>query len=677
VANLMAARAYESVNECAQAIGRYEAYLTRDDTLADLVYDWIGDCHARSGMLAEALSAYQSALGLAQDPAQQVALHEQIAGVYAALEEYDAAVAEYNSALELVTTDYYRAKIERQIGQLLLAAGRPQEAHARYRNTVDKYPRTASAYQSLVDLVDAGLEVDEFQRGLVDHYADAQGAAIRAFDRYLDKRPTEKADEALYFKALAQQSLGLEESALETLESLIVGYPQSKQAVHAWLVKGETLASMGKTEAAIKAYQDLAAFFPAHELAPDALWRAAQLREAGAQFNKAADQYQELQANFPNYKEADHALWRAGLGLYRSGEPQRAAIYWKSLLEKYPGSAYRARSLYWLGKLGTKAGPGNEDDYWDLLLASEPNTYYGLRVEQIRAGEPLTAARFNTSAVDPPPWDAAQTGEAILAWLREWTQVPASTQQLIVSGGVSQDTNFRRGETLLAVGLRREALAVFDKVRTAAWQDALTLAQLSVLFRDREAVGLAARCAYRVAWLWPEGTIHEAPVELQRLAYPLLYADLLTAQAQERSLDPLLLAALVRQESLFEPVAESYAGARGLGQVMPATGRGIADSLGVEDFTLDDLFRPSVSIRFGAYYLGVQLQRFDSQILVALAAYNGGPGNAIRWGEAAGDDLDLFVEVITAAQSRLYLQRVYEQYHVYERLYRAVQGESQ
>jgi soluble lytic murein transglycosylase len=157
-----------------------------------------------------------------------------------------------------------------------------------------------------------------------------------------------------------------------------------------------------------------------------------------------------------------------------------------------------------------------------------------------------------------------------------------------------------------------------------------------------------------------------------------VYADLLSAEAGNRGLDPLLMAALIRQESLFEPSAESYAGARGLGQVMPATGQGIANGLGLEGFVLDDLYRPSVSIRFGAFYLAVQMRRFNDQILVALAAYNGGPGNTLRWLEsAASDDLDLFVEVITATQSRLYLQRVYEQYLIYEKLYRTGGSEEQ
>jgi soluble lytic murein transglycosylase len=194
---------------------------------------------------------------------------------------------------------------------------------------------------------------------------------------------------------------------------------------------------------------------------------------------------------------------------------------------------------------------------------------------------------------------------------------------------------------------------------------------LSIYFREQGLYGLSARTASRLVGLWPEGTMIEAPLELQRLAYPLAYADLLSAEASARNLDPLLLAALIRQESLFEPIAESSAGARGLGQVMPATGTGIANSLGLEDFELDDLYRPHISVLFGAFYLKVQMDRFDNHVLVALAAYNGGPGNTLRWIEEGGEDLDFFVEVITATQSRLYLQRVYEQYLIYERLYRS------
>jgi soluble lytic murein transglycosylase len=681
-ATLMAARAYHATNECVQAVPHYQAYLAQETVLTDTVQAWIGDCLVEEERLEEAVIAYRKALETAEDPGTRVNLREKIAGIYLAQEEYDSAVAEYDAILEVARLDFYRAKIEYLAGQALAAVGRMEDAYARYHRAVDNYPKAEYAYLSLVELVDAGIEVDEFQRGLVDYHAgsrypDAYGAAIGAFDRYLAAEPAEKADAALYYRALAQRALEQPAAALETLEALIEGYPESEWLVRAWREKAATYAWMGDNEAAVKAYQDLAAFFPADDLAPNALWRAAKLREREGAHDETARRYEEVQTSFPAFEDADEALWRAGLAYYRAGDSEKAIAIWQSLLENYASSPYRDKTRYWLGKLGVKDESQEGGDYWEQLLAKKPQAYYALRVEQIRAGDSLTATRLITAEVEPPAWDRVQAEAEILPWLQGWTEVPTGTKQLNLPGSVTERVDFRRGKALLATGMRVEALDAFDSVRAAAWKNPLLLAQLSLYFREQGLHGLAARSAYRLAGLWPEGTIQEAPEALQRLAYPLVYADLLSARAQEQDLDPLLLAALVRQESLFEPVAESYAGARGLGQVMPATGKGIANSLGMEDFVLDDLYRPSVSIRFGAFYLGVQMNRFDDQVLVALAAYNGGPGNTLRWIEAGGEDLDLFVEVITATQSRLYLQRVYEQYLIYERLYRSATGEEE
>jgi soluble lytic murein transglycosylase len=312
-----------------------------------------------------------------------------------------------------------------------------------------------------------------------------------------------------------------------------------------------------------------------------------------------------------------------------------------------------------------------EEGYWDQLVAFDAASYYALRVHQIQTNESLTTTRLITASIEPPVWDKADAQTRIQEWLVNWVTVPLTVEIGTMPVTLTRRLDFQRGQAFLGVGLRREALAAFDGARAASWSDPMALAQLSLIFHEQGLYGLAARCASRLAGMWPGGTIHDAPIDVRRLAYPLAYADVISREARAYELDPLLLAALIRQESLFEPVAESYAGARGLGQVMPATGEGIAHSLGLDDFVLDDLYRPSISIRFGAFYLSTQLGRFDDHILVALAAYNGGPGNTLRWIDGTEDDLDLFVEVITATQSRLYLQRVYEQYMIYEILYRA------
>jgi soluble lytic murein transglycosylase len=594
------------------------------------------------------------------------------------MEDYDAALAEYDAILDVAEIDHYRAKIEYLAGQALAATGQTEDAHARFRRAVDGYPKAEYAYYSLIELVDAGVEVDEFQRGLVDYYAgdaypDAYGAAIRAFDRYLSLDPAERADEALYYEAAAQRATDQFGAALETLETLITDYPESTWLARAWLEKGAILALIGDSAGATKAYQDLAALFPADKLAPQALWRAAKLREGQGAFALAAGLYEDVQARFPGYEDADEALWWAGLSHYRSGDPEQAVSDWQTLVDKYPKSPYRAKSLYWLGKLGLMAESEGADEYWDQVLALNPRDYYALRVQQIRTGGSLTSTRLITTAIESPSWDAEQAEAEILDWLRDWTDVPTGTTHLALPATLTRRLDLQRGQALLSTGLRTEALDEFNEARAAAWKDPLSLAQLAIFFREQGLHGLAARSALRLAGLWPGGSLYEAPLAVRRLAYPLAYVDLLSVEAPARNLDPLLLAALIRQESLFEPAAESYAGARGLGQVMPATGKGIAANLGMEDFVLDDLYRPSVSIKFGAFYLDVQMGRFDDQILIALAAYNGGPGNTMYWLELGGDDLDLFVETITASQSRIYLQRVYEGFNMYEALYRTAE----
>jgi soluble lytic murein transglycosylase len=144
---------------------------------------------------------------------------------------------------------------------------------------------------------------------------------------------------------------------------------------------------------------------------------------------------------------------------------------------------------------------------------------------------------------------------------------------------------------------------------------------------------------------------------------------LLRESSDEGNVPDVLMLAVVRQESFFDPRAGSSAGALGLTQVIPLTGEAIASDLGIADFQVDQLFRPGVSLRFGARYLGQQLDAFDGNLYHALAAYNGGPGNAERWARAADGDVDRFVEEISFAQTRLYVKLVSENLARYRQLY--------
>ena len=672
---LMAARAYQAAGLCGPAIDHYQAYLDVDKRLMDRVREWIGDCHQTNDERKKAVHAYGQALAATKDPAIEVRVREKIAGAALELEDFERALAEYDAILKVVEEDEVRARIEYLAGQALEADGRTEAAFARYQRAVDRYPEAEYAYFALVQLVYGGAEVDEFQRGLVDYYAgakypDAYGAAIRAFDRFLSTAPSARADEALYYKALAQRESGQVADALATFDRLIAEYPQSERLDQAWQEKAVTQVQAGDLEGAVASYQQLATQFPTSDLAPEALWSAARLRQGQGDYAAAAALYDDLHTRFPTYEDDDAVLWYAGLAHYRAGYSGEATIAWQNLLDQHPDSIYAPKTLYWLGKVAAQAGESGEPAYWEQLLSEQPEHYYSLRIQQLRTGESLTTTRFITAPVEPPPWDPVQFTAEVLPWLATWTSVPTGTETLGLPPAVTRGPELGRAELLLAIGLRREALAIFEQLRAAAEDDPLALAAWAQYFRERGLYGLAANSALRLVGLSPAAGIQEVPPALQHVAYPLPYAGLISTEAQKQDLDPLLLAALIRQESLFEPAAESWAGARGLGQVMPATGASIAQSLGLADFVVDDLYQPAISVRFAAYYLAEQLDRFDDQILGDLTAYNGGPGNALAWLDNAGDDFDLFVEAIGAVQSRLYLQGVYQQYLTYEQLYR-------
>jgi len=177
----------------------------------------------------------------------------------------------------------------------------------------------------------------------------------------------------------------------------------------------------------------------------------------------------------------------------------------------------------------------------------------------------------------------------------------------------------------------------------------------------------AARLAYR--WDWR----YQAIVTVARaehwddleLRFPLAYRDWVMANARaESQVDPAWVYAVIRQESSFRPDARSPVGALGLMQIMPATGRQIAQEL--RDANPPDLLQPEINIRYGAYYLQQILQRLQNNPVLATAAYNAGPGKVAQW-LPSGDPLsaDVWAETIPYRETRAYVQRVMEYAAVY------------
>jgi soluble lytic murein transglycosylase len=303
-----------------------------------------------------------------------------------------------------------------------------------------------------------------------------------------------------------------------------------------------------------------------------------------------------------------------------------AALYRDEVVS---GAPQRFAARFWLGKLALREGDtARARATWSALAAEDSLGYYGLRA---RRAVPLPPPVIP----DPPPAPGPPAVAAALA----------------------------RIDTLLLAGLDQEARSEVRNLLARPPDDVQSLLAWSE--------GLVGRgwgpAGVRLAWQ----AFARAPGDSRvvRAIYPWPNRAAVEAEAAEFGVDPILLASLVRQESVFDPEALSPAGARGLAQLMVATAAQLARGLDVS-FAPGWLAVPDLNLHLGAAHLAALLRRYDGRVEVALAAYNAGSRPAGRWlarPEAA--DPDQFVELITYPETRGYVRSVLRNRELYRALY--------
>ena len=256
-------------------------------------------------------------------------------------------------------------------------------------------------------------------------------------------------------------------------------------------------------------------------------------------------------------------------------------------------------------------------------------------------------------------------------WIKTVFDLPADID-LSSPGPLADDLRFQRGNALWDLGLYEEARLEFEDLRITYQSDPANTYRLANHLTEiglyRSAI-LAARHVLDIAGMDDSDTM-SAPIYFNHLRFGTYYRDLVIANAREYDLHPLFLFSVIRQESLFEGFVRSPADARGLMQIIPSTGQETASILNwPSGYTVEDLYRPIVSINFGSNYLNRQIDYLNGDLYAALAEYNGVPGNSATWKSLAPDDPDLFLEVIRYAETRDYIRAIYEVFNIYRNIY--------
>ena len=658
-------QARAATGDYAGAIEAYHAYLQNNPDMAAYVQPRVADAHEALGQTNEVIAALESAAAGPAQRFQVVANRMRLATLYLAREEYANAIAQYVAVHDIARTEATKGQMTFLAGQAEIMAGNLAAGQERYQDTVMNYPRAAESYQALVALVDAGVDVDEYQRGVVDYYAGAYQPAVDALLRYITGAAGDYKTDAHAFLAWSYEGLGNTESALTELNTLAEHDP-----ARALFERGEMLRRAGRQTDALAAYDEFLDAYGDGENASVVAWIAATLADEMSQAD-AAERYVFAADAFPFEENAPSALARAADLLDTAGEPDQALALRQRLVEQYPANVYGAEALF---RLLQAADEGEDLRGLDRAVLVEqismltPTNYFALRAADWAAGvAPFSAAGPMTLPGDPD--DGRQEAES---WLRDrlaGESTPSPEGNLgALSLELAGDPQRIIGDKLWQLGLLEEAKAELETVREAYAGDAAANYQLALYFRElglyRSSIISATALLRQVG-----ATVFDAPGFLGRLAYPVYYADLIMPLAEQYGFDPRLQFALVRQESLFESFARSGAAAQGLSQVIPDTGAWIAQRLAWPNFVNEDLYKPYVGLHFGAYYLSEQLRNFDGHVHAALAAYNGGPGNAARWFDIAGADHDRYVEAVDFPETRLYIERIYEGFNVYRHLY--------
>jgi soluble lytic murein transglycosylase len=313
-------------------------------------------------------------------------------------------------------------------------------------------------------------------------------------------------------------------------------------------------------------------------------------------------------------------------------------------------------ALYFLGRFTERKNQlGNARACYEELVRKFPNTYYGL---------------LGRERMKDPGLTAAIPAQEMLEFLThvKWADRPEFPS---FTPGQTATLRLERARALQGVGLQdlAEGELRFGALSDGEQQN-LYAFELAKMAAGKNAQDQATRVIKRFAPGYLYMPLDQAPVAFWKLAFPMAYRPAIERYSQNQSLDPFLVAALIRQESEFNARVISHANAYGLMQLLPGTGRELARRFGVRRLPPVQLLQPERNIQLGTLYFHNLLNSYGGQAELALASYNAGPGRANLWRTwGPFREQAEFVEAVPFHETRTYIQVVLRNADVYRRLY--------
>jgi soluble lytic murein transglycosylase len=320
-------------------------------------------------------------------------------------------------------------------------------------------------------------------------------------------------------------------------------------------------------------------------------------------------------------------------------------------LRAYPSSDEASAAMYFLGRLAHLSGDeAAARSYFSETSTAFPNLFYATLARQrlTALGDVAPSPKVATFLKSVAPPSRTKSGE--------FTMTPPAKARI------------ERAELLARAGFGDLAEAELRFGADLGEQPQLLGMEIAKLLGSGDPAK-ALRYVKRYSRGYLLMPMASAPKEFWRLAFPLPYRQPLDRYAQSYGVDPYLMAALIRQESEFNPQAVSVTNARGLSQIEPYTGRDLAARLRVA-YSLPKLFQPEYNLQLGTYYVSMLTKQFEGNMEAVLASYNAGPSRAktwLRWEEYR--EPAEFIETVPITQTREYIQAVLRNAAAYREIY--------
>jgi len=527
-----------------------------------------------------------------------------------------------------------------------LAMGEARSAYDQLQAIREKYPRGAAdddaramAYSIVAqrpELIDA--------RSLGYHRGEAElllreGQSAMAYDQaeaaLALSPPALMYAELLWLKGRALRMYPDRESA--ALVAYLKFAPRGEMAAEALDRRGHLYWRRNDTAAARTMFAGVVSRFPENRLAAEAMFDAGRTHEDDGDWMLARAEYLRLIAQYHRSASAAEARFRAPFALYMTGHFAQAAREFAAMMRATDAADERDMFSYWHARALERDGaPGVARPLYEQLAQSVGSNYY----------PSLAARRLGASAGQPavlnaPELDGASAPDLGGPFAFHLGRV-TTLSRLGLTALEPPELRALAAEGMTDRPLRNFVLAELQ--RTGAWHDAIELAMR----------------------LEKNGSLDSATSE--RVRYPLAYWDLIEPASTGAALDPFLVVALVRQESLFNPQARSVSDARGLMQLLPATAARWSPAAGVVPVSLN-LYDPTLSVRLGTVYLKNLFGMFGGDPFKAVAAYNAGEHAVLQWNAKFPGDDDQWVENIGFYETRNYVKRVLGGLREYRILY--------